>query len=339
MAKKPNAAIEDVSAMDADVRKMYEILKRMEETGEEDPDYGEEGEEEEELDSDDEELGELSILYLNTKFIIKFYLGTELAERLQDVDLNDANAVWSQLTESERQEFENILQSNDISQLMEVRAPWWTHKNPKPLIEEITPEPPKKNQPNADIPPICPNIPNLSQVSARPPAVCLRHNIVNVISAYSLTFRYFNGEHLNSAKESCSFLISISGSLRANANFSDDQMAIDAVLNDCSTEHIDLEDGQDALVREDVQSILDGPDGDSHQYSLAALSDVHRLLWTAKKSVSSSVPTPSHDGEFSKRFMDHQNINFDLVNRSKLSAGAKKLEFYLAFVSSGWGKC
>lgn len=268
-----------------------------------------------------------------------------MADRLQDIDLNDANAVWSHLTEAERQEFENILQSNDISKLLDVREPWWTRKIPKPLIEEITPQAPaKKPSPLINnIPPIFPNILNLAQVSAKPPAACLRHNIVNVLAAYSLTFRYFNGEHLTSSKEASSFLASISGALRANANFADDQMAIDAVLNDCATERIDLEDGQDALVRDDVQAILGGPDGDSHQYTLAALSDVHRLWLSAKKCVAASnaaakTEENDPDGEFSKRFMDHQHINGELVNRSKLSAGAKKLEFYLAFVKGDWGK-
>lgn len=339
LAKKPNAVVEDVSAMNADVRKMYEILKRME--GEPD-EQSFDDEEDEELDSDDEELGKYwnsFILFLEILFFFNciFREGAELADRLQDIDLNDANAVWSQLTETERQEFENILQSNDISKLMEVHDPWWTIKSSKPLIEDITAKS-ESTTISPNIPPIFPNILSLAQVTAKPPAACLRHNIVNVLAGYSLTFRYFNGEHLTSSKEACSFLLSISSALKANANFDDDQMAIDAVLNDCANERIDLEDGQDELIREDVQRILGGFDGDSHQYTLAALSDVHRLLLTAKKCFSNHTVRTDDVGEFSKRFMDHQNINLDLVNRNKLSASAKKLEFYLAFVNGGWGK-
>lgn len=57
MAKKPNAAVEDVSVMNADVRKMYDILKRMEAGELDDENEEEEVDGEEELDSDDEELG------------------------------------------------------------------------------------------------------------------------------------------------------------------------------------------------------------------------------------------------------------------------------------------
>lgn len=62
LAKKPNAAIEDVSEMNADVRKMYDILKRMEadDLGDEEEDY----DGEEELDSDDEEIGKYANLIL-----------------------------------------------------------------------------------------------------------------------------------------------------------------------------------------------------------------------------------------------------------------------------------
>lgn len=266
-----------------------------------------------------------------------------MADRLQNVDLNDANAVWSQLTEAERQEFENIVHSDDISNLIEILEPWWTQKTIKPLIEEITPNATKKPTETLDIPPVFPNITEFAQLSTKPAAPCLRHNIVNVLAAYTITFRYFNGEHLASSEEACSFLMAISGALRVNANYDDDQMAIDVVINDCATEHVTLEDGQDALVRADVQAILGGPDGDSHLYTLTALSDVHRLLLVAKKAVANGSTTLQQgavdkDGtaEFSKRFMDHQSVNRDWVNRSKLAVVAKKLEFFLAFVKSGW---
>lgn len=254
---------------------------------------------------------------------------------MNNVDLDDANAVWNKLTEAERQEFENIVHSEDISMLMEVKDPWWTQKLPKALIEELSDKPNQMKSSTSNTPTIYTKISQFDKLSAKPPSSSLRHNIVNVLAAYSVTYRFFGGDMLNSGQESCSFLLSICANLKSNANFDDDQMAIDAVVLDCGNERVPIEDGQPALIREDVQSILGGPGGSSHDYTLAALSDVRRMLVAAKKQVIGDGKT---DGEFSKRFMDYQNVKSDLVEKSKLTACAKKLEFYLAFVKSGWAK-
>lgn len=49
----------------------------------------------------------------------------DLSERLQNIDLNDADRVWQCLTEEEKQEFQTILKDGDISQLIPEYEPWW----------------------------------------------------------------------------------------------------------------------------------------------------------------------------------------------------------------------
>lgn len=255
---------------------------------------------------------------------------------MANVDLDDANAVWQQLTDAERLDFEKIIHSEDVSKLMEINEPWWNHRTTKPLIEDLSSAPKVKSATvSPPVPEIHRKISSFSTVASKPPSPCLRHNVANVLAAYSVTHRFFNGEHLASCHESCTFLLAICANLKANANFDDDQLAIDAVVHDCGTEHVALEDGQDTLIRDDVQAILGGPDGSSSQYTLAALSDVHRMLTGARKRVTTEAPA---QGEFSKRFMDHhQRVATELVDRTKLTGCAKKLEFYLSFVKSGWG--
>ena len=51
----------------------------------------------------------------------------DLEERLQDIDINsDPEGVWSALTENERQEFESVVKSGEISNLIDVWVPWWS---------------------------------------------------------------------------------------------------------------------------------------------------------------------------------------------------------------------
>jgi len=52
----------------------------------------------------------------------------DLHERLTNVNLDDADSVWEKLTPTERQEFEELLQSGDASQLVVPWEPWWLYR-------------------------------------------------------------------------------------------------------------------------------------------------------------------------------------------------------------------
>jgi len=89
---------EELNIQDSDgVRKkeMIDILKRV---------YGEN--EESESDSDDEEF-------------------TDINERLNGIDLDDSEKVWSSLTDTEKAEFEHLVKSGDITKILPQYTPWW----------------------------------------------------------------------------------------------------------------------------------------------------------------------------------------------------------------------
>lgn len=52
----------------------------------------------------------------------------DLHERLRNVNLDDADAVWELLTPTEKQEFEELLHSGDASQLVVPWEPWWLYR-------------------------------------------------------------------------------------------------------------------------------------------------------------------------------------------------------------------
>lgn len=49
----------------------------------------------------------------------------DLYDRLENVNLNDADEIWERLSEQEKLEFQAILKSGDISQLIPEYEPWW----------------------------------------------------------------------------------------------------------------------------------------------------------------------------------------------------------------------
>lgn len=54
--------------------------------------------------------------------------GADLAERLAGIDLDNADQVWEQLSEEERRQFEELLQSGDVSEVVPTWEPWWLYK-------------------------------------------------------------------------------------------------------------------------------------------------------------------------------------------------------------------
>lgn len=49
----------------------------------------------------------------------------DLGDRLNGVDLNDADQVWEKLTHDERQEFMAFLKSEDVAKFVPQWTPWW----------------------------------------------------------------------------------------------------------------------------------------------------------------------------------------------------------------------
>lgn len=94
-----------------------------------------------------------------------------LAERLAGIDLDDADKVWSVLTEEEKSEFGQFASSVDkVEQVMEEWVPWW---EPQPVIlvqevEDDDDDDKKKDSKDVLPPTIVDNIPPLITLTVRP---------------------------------------------------------------------------------------------------------------------------------------------------------------------------
>jgi len=327
--------LDDIPGISDDIKRMYQILKRMEScqsTGSGISDF--DISEEEELDSDDD------------------VPDVDLTQRLEGINLDDANAIWAQLTESERKDFEAIVQSDDVNTLIPTYSPWWENKCKAPLIEEI----PHSSSATAssssstasiprritECPDIVPVITDFSQISTKPPAACVNNNLINVLAAYTSTIRFFLADHLDTPHEAASYIIAICANLKTNANFDEPTAAIDSICYEAHNEgfnsdHIDVD-----VIKKDVDFITEGSDPakPSTTYILAALSDVHRLLKTAKseKKVSADVHASAAYAkgkefeQFVNRLGDHKIADAQTIDKAKLNSSIKKIEYYLSFV-------
>uniref|UniRef100_A0A1B0D971 Uncharacterized protein n=1 Tax=Phlebotomus papatasi TaxID=29031 RepID=A0A1B0D971_PHLPP len=287
-------------------KKMHEILKRMQDL--EDP--GDDIEEiippldgssgESDLDSDDDTPE------------------SDLAARLEGVDLNDPEAVWSKLTSTERQEFESIVHAGDISSLVPMYTPWWV-ENQEKLVQEVQ----LPGTPATSHPEILSDIKPFRDISSKPPAPCVRHNLTNILASYAFSVKYFNGEFLAHPQEFSGFLVSICGNIKNNSNYASDALAVESVAHEARNEGVPVDKEDVLMMKEDVEMIQKG------QGTLAALSDIHRILLAAKKAKGEEKK--SAKGPFSKRFVDPQGREFKDIEKSRIGVYIKKIDFFLAY--------
>uniref|UniRef100_A0A1L8DCQ2 Putative hit zinc finger family protein n=1 Tax=Nyssomyia neivai TaxID=330878 RepID=A0A1L8DCQ2_9DIPT len=287
-------------------KKMHDILKRMQDfDGNENieelfepPLDGSSGESD--LDSDDDTPA------------------ADLASRLNGVDINDPESVWSKLTPQEQREFEALVNAGDVSSIVPLYTPWWMHE--KKLIQDAT----SSEEPHH--PEILSDIRNFRDISNKSPAPCVQYNLTNILAAYCFAVRYFNGDFINLAREFSSLLVNISGNIKSNSNYDSDALAIESVVHEARTEGIPIDRDSSRLLKDDVEMII--RQKCDKTAVLAALSDIHRIFLAAKNP---KRKIKSSQGVFSKMFVDPDGRSFKEIEQSRIGIYLKKIEFLLAF--------
>lgn len=61
----------------------------------------------------------------------------DLETRLQNVNFEDPNELWSALSEAEKQEFEALIKNGEAEKLLPKWVPWWTCRVERKLIQPI----------------------------------------------------------------------------------------------------------------------------------------------------------------------------------------------------------
>lgn len=153
--------MEELASMESEPQsklKMMEILKKMHDTENSHrnpitevanfPDVGLDDDEDEKDSDDDESI-------------------PDLANRLEDIDLDDSEAIWHLLTDDEKKEFETVVK-NDITKILPVWEPWWLFYKEKKLVSELN-----ENKLNVEFdyrkacPSIIKNIKDFNDISVR----------------------------------------------------------------------------------------------------------------------------------------------------------------------------
>ncbi|XP_053695854.1 zinc finger HIT domain-containing protein 2 [Sabethes cyaneus] len=282
----------------------------------------------EEIDSDDDD--EETVL--------------ELADRLEGVNFDDADAIWERLTDEERKEFQGMLENGDISKILPEIIPWWLRDYKVELIQ------PSGNDDTSEgekflleqCPAIRTNVTDVTNLSSKTPSPLIKFNLINILAGYSFLYRYFNGDFDGCTQEAANILISISGNLKANNVYDSEAIAVKAVCHDCQVEHLPSDEDTSRLLSEDVRALLRGPPscGAKHRkhFLLAALSDIRRLFGQAKTYSTQKVlkaavsESEGSKGAFSTKYNNADAGHRKNVELAKLKACLKKIDYMLAYV-------
>ena len=166
-----------------------------------------------------------------------------MAERLEGVDLDDADEVWKKLTPEERSEFERMCATGNIESLVPAYVPWWDVPDATKveLVKDITEVDPKKDPENAED--------DKSDVVARPkvdrssiaslnsligdraPSDLIKFSLLNVIYAYAYALKYFAGYDPENSQDFIRLTFDISANLRDGHNFSSADLAVESAAS------------------------------------------------------------------------------------------------------------
>ncbi|SPP88176.1 zinc finger HIT domain-containing protein 2 [Drosophila guanche] len=324
-----------------DMRKIYDILKRMRETdaGFNPKDFDADGldnplgSDNEEGQEDDDEEGQKDD---DEEEAFEEDLEEDIAARLKGIDINDADEVWSRLTEEEQGEFQKLIASGDIMKLMPDYKPWWGKAKNSKIVE--IPAPGEVKKIDDSIPEIHQNIRKFSDICQKTPSPCLHYNLWNILSAYACVARFYAGEHRTNASEAAAHLVNLSSTLKYGTNFEDAEDAIISVEMEAITTGNgpagaaavgSASVGTNFFVESREQLKLDARQlMATRDHKLSALSDILRLLQQCKALISRKA---SQEAGFQKLFaLASGSVE---LNRSKVSQLAKKIEFLLSYVN------
>lgn len=175
----------------------------------------------------------------------------QLADRLENVNLDDSEEVWKALGNDEKQRFASLVQTGEITNFLPVWVPWWENKKQNKPVRDVSEEGQQdyKHQ--------CPNLLStirpFAEISVSikytpisgfflqsfrwlqksKPAECVRYNLLNVMAAYACIARYFNGDHFELCHEAAYLLMNISLNLNSNTNFESFTSALNSVHHMC----------------------------------------------------------------------------------------------------------
>ncbi|GAB1603183.1 zinc finger HIT domain-containing protein 2-like [Argonauta hians] len=289
----------DLTVSHSEREKMLEILKKATEADDDDDNYE---------DSDDEEE-------------------CSLADRLTGLDLDkDTDKVWDALTKQEKEEFQKLLEDEQLGGLIEFWSPWWSQKETS-KVEELN----SKNKPDKSRPRLCKNIPHISQILKNSkPSSDLRFTVISVVYSYAYVCRLHNGDHLSTPLDCANEVLLLCDVLDTTHSYSSTSDALHACLNRTYQESSPIHASRKFSISiiKDVINIIEGPSSwKPLHHLLLSLSDLLNMFQLSLKEISKDLKTNAKSS-------DESATSQKKALKKKLFRCEKKILFLLSWSQS-----
>jgi len=310
--------IKHMSSNKEDKQKMKEMLLRLEQADQEGLDDAlddtEEGYEDEEED--------------------------DLASRIEGLDLDkDTDAIWEVLTDKEKQEFQAMLDDGRLGNMIEIWQPWWRTNTENKVVQFAHEETVVKK---SSVPKGFKDIIDIKTLLRNsPPADSLCYSVVQVLYAYVYITRFHNGEYMTNVEQAWQDLTKLAPVLKENIIYNDVSGAVQAsiVLSSDVNSRLLVSQAFHISVLQDVRDIIEMPCDNqndliiktrgarSMKFVIAALSDLHTLLQSAKQALQLQVKQAK---------LEQGNVDIDSLRQLRQCCFVciKKVEFLLSWVTS-----
>jgi hypothetical protein len=297
---------------------MIDVLKKMQREEELENDSDEEG-----IDSDDDEL--------------------DLADRVAGLDLDDADAIWNNLTETERKEFERLVETGDIEKMVPKFEAWWEKKADEKFVIVVG----EGDKEFEDIMKACPEIdtsfPPLESDMCAKASPLIKFGLLNVLYAYAYGVRFYKGDH--DAKSNIfafvELILTLSDNLGKQANFASADEAVESAASNVNIHNNwTVSPKFTKNIKKDVFAIVRGPKKDQSSFYLkCALSDMKRIFASCYKKRNYADSEPNELDYFEKVKSDlppwkRVRSRFIELDPKAVKKASKKIEFYLSWVAA-----
>jgi len=263
----------------------------------------------------------------------------DLVERLQGIDLDNADEVWDKLSKDEKKQFDELIKSGDLASILPEFIPWWKVKVEVPKIRDLS-DPEDKSYMEG-CPELMSNIPDFNLICQKPSSY-LKFGLLNIIYGYAYAVKYFSGDFKDEYSEFVEIVQLLAKNL-SGQNFELADTAVEAAASEVNNHQflaISLQFSRE--VKKDVVEIVKGPTGNDDYYLLAALSDLKRqfeltVKYLKKGSKDSCQDVKNSDSANLPIWLRSAQRKPDL-NLSVVKKHLKKVEFYLSWTKQFYGE-
>jgi len=208
---------------------------------------------------------------------------TDVTNRLDGVNLDDADVVWEKLTSEEQKLFRNYVDKGKLD-FMPMWTPWWSLSKDLKIVD-VSKKRSKK------IPRIPKDLPNLKAIIGdNPPNKNLKYCVLEILLTYTCTQRIFNGDMYDSPYETIDIITKLSKVLSQNKIYSDTDSCIYCFISDLNLIS-DIDVDPIAVCLEDLRQIVTSIDS----YGVKALSDFYTYLKKCQKFMKKDDETLSQE--------------------------------------------